>query len=80
MSPSAKGARSLTAWLSGLTMEQIQKERDELLSADAESIRALAPAIRAVLDQHYICVIGNETKIEENKELFEEISQLHTNE
>ena len=54
----------------------MQKERDEILNATCEQIRALASQIRAVLDQQNLCVIGNEQKIRESKELFERIAPL----
>ncbi len=76
MNPSAKGARSLSAYLSGVSELDLQKERDEVLSAGVEDIRALADIVQAVLDNQLICVIGNENKIEENKELFKTITSL----
>jgi Zn-dependent M16 (insulinase) family peptidase len=54
----------------------LQKERDEVIDATVDSIRALAPAIRGALDQGYICVVGNENTIEENKELFDKVVSL----
>ena len=59
-----------------ITEEEVQKERDEILNATCEQIRALASQIRAVLDQQNLCVIGNEQKIRESKELFERIAPL----
>lgn len=76
MTPSAKGSRSLNAYFSGITFEQMQKERDEILSATAEQIRALAPYMQAILDDHLICVVGNEEKIRAEKELFSTIRML----
>lgn len=42
MNPEAKGSRSLSAYLEGITYEQIQKERNEILNAQPEDIRRLA--------------------------------------
>lgn len=70
LNPSAKGGRSLTAYLSGITYEDIQRDRDQVLSATVEDIRNLADLVKSVIDADNICVIGNETKIEENKDLF----------
>ncbi len=72
----AKGRRSLSAYMTGLTEEQLQKERDEVLGCGIEEIRALAPYLRAILSQHYLCVIGNEEKLEKEKELFEVTESL----
>jgi Zn-dependent M16 (insulinase) family peptidase len=76
LNPAAAGARSLTAWMSKITFDQIQKERDEILSADEEAIRALVPYMEAILSAQCLCVIGNEEKINENKEMFLDIEKL----
>ena len=39
-------------------------------------IRALADIVQAVLDAGLICVIGSEEKIEQQKQLFEEVRIL----
>lgn len=74
--PQAKGARSLAAYLCHITQEDLQRERDEILSATPGNIRALAPLVEAVLKEHCICVIGNGEKIKEEKELFCEVKPL----
>ena len=68
--------RSLSAWMTGVTEEQVQKERDEVLGCGIEEIRALAPYLKAMLSQNHICVIGNEEKLEEQKDLFEVTESL----
>jgi hypothetical protein len=73
MTPATIGSRLLNAWICGITDEMVQKERDEILQADQESIRALAPLVKSVLDQQYFCVIGNEAKIKKDAGLFETI-------
>ncbi len=70
LTPSMKGRRSLGAYFSGITDEDVQRERDEILRAQPEQIRALAPLMRAVLGQENLCVIGNEQKIKEDADLF----------
>lgn len=76
LNPNAKGARSMSAWLQGLEEENVQRERDQVLTCESKDIRALAPYLRAVLAQKHICVIGNEAKLEEQKELFETVRNL----
>ena len=73
MTPPAQGSRSLNAWLCGITDEMVQKERDEILQADPDTIRALAPLVKAVLEQQYLCVIGSESKIRKDEGMFREI-------
>lgn len=76
MNPEAKGSRSLSAYLEGITYEQIQKERGEILNAQPEDIRRLADLVEAVLKKDSICVIGNENMIKESAGLFENVEKL----
>lgn len=76
MNPEAKGSRSLSAYLEGITYEQIQKERNEILNAQPEDIRRLADLVEAVLKKDSICVIGNENMIKESARLFENVEKL----
>ncbi len=71
LTPRGQGRRSLAARIAGFTREMIQRDREEILAATAEDIRALAPLLRAALEGSYRCVIGSEEKIREESELFE---------
>lgn len=76
LNPKAKGRRNLAAYLGGLSIETVQKERDEVLGAQEEDIRALAAPVRAALSKHHICVIGNEDRVKENADLFDSVEKL----
>ena len=76
LTPSVKGSRGLSAYLSGVKEEMMQTERDQVLQATKEDIRALAAHIRAVLQTGSFCVVGNEEKIEANRAMFGEVSSL----
>ena len=76
LTPSVKGSRGLSAYLSGVTEEMMQTERDQILGAAKEDIRALAAQVRAVLATGSFCVVGNEEKIEANRGMFGEVSSL----
>lgn len=76
LTPQSAGKRSLSMYLGGISEEALQKERDEVMNVTADEIRALDKTIQSVLDAGNICVIGNEGKITENKELFGEIKNL----
>lgn len=76
LTPSAKGARSMSAWMTGLSFQDVQKERDEVLSCGCAQIRALAPYLKAILSQNCLCVIGNEEKLEEQKDMFGRLESL----
>lgn len=76
LNPSAKGARSMTAYLQGLTETDLQKERDQVLNASAADIRALKGLIQSVLEDEDICVIGNEETLKNEKEMFLQLENL----
>ena len=76
MNPSAKGTRSMNFYMNHVTEEMIRKEREEILNAGQEEIRALADVVAAMLAADQLCVIGSEEKIEEQKALFGEVRTL----
>ncbi|MCD7813304.1 MAG: insulinase family protein [Lachnospiraceae bacterium] len=76
LTPAMKGSRSLNAYFTGITEEEVQRERDEVLSATPEQIRALAPLVQSILDAEAICVVGNEEKIKGAAELFGSVRSL----
>lgn len=76
LNPAAKGGRSLASYLSDMTTMDFQRERDQILSATKEDIRALAGLVKAILADDNLCVIGNETKLQENADMFGEIKSL----
>ena len=70
MTPAMKGTYSLTGYMTHYPYEKIQKNRDELLAADADTIRGLSEYIRAFMDADCLCVVGNEENIKANGALF----------
>ena len=77
MNPAAKGLRSMSAWLTNQSMEDLQRERDELLGTTQEDIRSLAAYIRAFMEDDCLCVVGSESRIREDKELFMNLENLY---
>ena len=75
--PEGKGNRSMGAYLKKITLEDTQKERDEILNATEEDIRALADMIEAVLSDGNFCVLGNEKAIRDEKDMFMGIRSLN---
>ncbi len=73
MTPQMKGERADINYFTGLTQSQIQKERDEILSTKTEDIKALASMARDIAKNDFICVLGSESKIKENKDLFKQL-------
>ncbi len=76
MNPAARGLNSLSAYMTGLTKEIMQKERDELLAAQPEDIRELAQYVRAFMEDEYLCVVGNAEKIKDAERLFLHVENL----
>jgi presequence protease len=74
--PRSQGNISMGAYLAGITQEDLQRQRDEILNVTVEDIRNLADIVKAVLDCGNLCVIGNEVKIEQNKDMFMEVKNL----
>lgn len=70
LTPSMKGDRALEYYLRNISFEDVQRERDEVLSTSAADIRELADMIFETMKQDCICVLGNEAKIKESRELF----------
>ena len=77
LNPESKGYRSMVAYLTGISQEEMQKTRDQIIDATPADIRALAPLVKAVLTDDSICVIGNEDAIEKEKDLFDSVESLN---
>ncbi len=73
LTPSAEGNFSYVAYLMGLTDDDLQKDREKILETDVNTIRSLAPYIEAVTEEGVICAIGDEGKIESEKNNFKEV-------
>ena len=76
LTPAMKGRRSMSAYLSETPMEELQKDRDQVLSCSCEDIRKAAAVMEAVFRAGNLCVIGNEQHLENEKELFKELRPL----
>lgn len=79
LNPSAKGSRSLSAYMSRLAFSKTQEERDQVLDVTVEDIRALAAYLEAFMSYECLCVVGNEGKIEACREMFEKVESLFGN-
>jgi hypothetical protein len=77
LSPAAEGAFSFICYQLGITEEDIQKERDEVLATNQEDIRKLAPYITAITDSKIICAIGGKEKLEAAKDSFQTVENLY---
>jgi len=76
LTPSMKGETAISNYFSNITYEDLQRERDEILSTTEEDIRNLAKLVDECLKKDYICVLGGEEKIENNKNLFNTLTTV----
>ncbi len=74
--PRMEGAFDLTSYLNNVTDEDYARELEEIIKCTAEDIRSLYDLVKSVIDDKALCVIGNENKIEEQKDLFNNIFSL----
>ncbi len=73
LTPSMKGEKSLSMYISGISDKDLQKERNEVLSTTQKDIRGFSELLRASLKKKYYCVLGNEGNIKAQKKLFEKL-------
>lgn len=76
LTPQMKGEVAAECYIRHITQEDIQKERDQVLATKQKDIAALADLIEACMKENYLCVLGGEQKIEENKTLFNELKNV----
>ncbi|MBQ0059347.1 MAG: insulinase family protein, partial [Lachnospiraceae bacterium] len=76
MTPSLFDTTSMAAYMNGLTTEERQKNRDQILDCTPEDIRALADYVKDAWKKSGICVVGSESAIEKDKHLFKTIRPL----
>ena len=66
----------MNLYMCKISPDMIREERNQILDASEQDIRALADTVKAVLDANLFCVIGSEDKIEEQKDLFKEVRSI----
>lgn len=76
LTPSMKGERGDLCYLKNITEEMLQRERDEVLGTKIEDIRAFETLLKDISKEDYLCVLGGEEKVSENKELFNTINSV----
>ena len=76
MTPYSKGVYSLGCYMTHITMEQLQRERDELLATTDETLKGLSRYVEAFMSEECLCVVGNGEKIRESEKIFGRVEQL----
>ncbi len=76
LTPSLRGDKAMNRYFSHMTQALVQQRRDQLLQTTAADIRALAPLVRAVMNDNCLCVMGGEGKIKDAAALFDNLISL----
>lgn len=77
MNPATLGLFSLSAYMTGVTQEMLQSEREEVLQASKEDLRSTSKYLKAFMEEECLCVVGNSDKIKENSSIFTQIENLY---
>lgn len=75
-STSIKGEIATARYLKNINYEELQKERIEILNSNRQDIRNATRLMKDILKKNYLCVLGNENKISDNKEIFNNLVNL----
>jgi Predicted Zn-dependent peptidases, insulinase-like len=73
LTPPMKGDKATENYISHVTFEDIQRERDEVLNTKNSDIRNFAAMLNDVMKQDNLCAIGSEGKLKENKDIFKKL-------
>lgn len=76
LTPSQKGDQAFKWYFDGVTREQVQSDRNAVLTTTAADIRNMKDQISAILGQNIYCVYGNDARISENQSLFKNLIRL----
>ena len=76
MTPSMYGRFSKLCALTGLTKEDLQRERQEVLDCTQEDVRKLGDYIEAFLEDGVLCVVGSAGKLRKEAERFDVLEPL----
>lgn len=70
LTPSMAGETAISYYMRGISHEDRVKERNDVLATKIEDIRGFSNMVSDVMKQNFIVVLGNESKINDNRELF----------
>lgn len=76
LSPALRGSINLSRYITGMTEENIERTKKQAINTTLDDLKSFAPVLKKAMEENYICVIGGEEKINENKELFKKIIPL----
>lgn len=71
-----KSEISLARYICDIKNEDVQRERDEILSTTLEDLKSFENLFNLAMNENNICVVGNRNKIEDTKTIFDKVSPL----
>jgi Zn-dependent M16 (insulinase) family peptidase len=71
-----KAERAFGKFISNQTAEQLQQEREEILSVTSQDIRNFAGLAEAVMNQNLWCIYGDSSRLESEPGLFRELISI----
>ncbi len=76
LTPQMKGDAAVNGYIRGITFEDRQKSRNEILDISREDIRSLSGLVRDCMNADCKCVFGNEELLKEHREIFGSLSSV----
>ncbi len=76
LTPAMKGDRATADHIAELSQEEIQHQRDDILTASAKELKALSLPIKEAMAAGHCCVIGSESQISKDKDVFDRVVPL----
>jgi presequence protease len=76
LTPSQKGENAVSNYLQKIKPEDIQRDRDEVISTTLPDVKGMKKMVSDILGQNAFCVYGNEEKIKSQTDLFGKVENL----
>ncbi|MNW60881.1 hypothetical protein D3C74_389040 [compost metagenome] len=76
LSPSAIRRRADRHYFEQITADELQRERNEIFSATPGDIRYYAGLLKAVAEQNFFSVVGNDSKMKSAQAIFGSLEEL----
>ena len=73
MTTFTKGSRSINMYLSGRTVEDYEKYLENMLHTTVDDLKQFAQIIKKAMKENHLVVVGNDTKIDEDANLFDKV-------
>jgi presequence protease len=79
MTPQQAAQRADELYFRNISAENIQRERDQVLSTSTQEIRKFKELVARLVEQNYVCAVGSESLIKSSKEFFNDMYNVFDN-